>query len=322
MSKIVIAGGSGFLGGALAVDLAARGHEVVVLTRGAASAGSIRRVQWDGVSLGRWADELAGDDVRVVNLAGKLVDCRPTAKNIAALRDSRVNATLALTRAAADRPVRAWLQSSTTAIWSDAGERAVTESTPVPTGAAALPQMTGVAVPWEEAARGANAGTLRVLRTSIVLAPNTPAYDRLAMLARFGLGGTVGSGRQWFSWIHLDDWLAIARAALGVGEFALPEGVVAATAPHPVRNADLMRELRERLAPRVLGRALGVPTPAPLLKLGAIALRTDAALALTSRRVTSDVLDGRYAFRYPTLSSALDQVTGEVRRSRQLGPRR
>lgn len=305
MTKIVLAGGSGFLGRHLGVDLLGRGHEVVILTRNPAPGGRIREVGWDGRTVGSWERELRGDDVRLVNLAGKLVDCRPTPHNVAALRASRVDATRALVEASQGKDITAWLQASTTAIWSDAGEQRVSEATPLPTGRDALPQMTGVAEPWERAVSGADTEKLSILRTSIVLAPDAPAVERLVLLARVGAGGTIGSGRQWFSWIHLTDWLAIARAALGLGEFDLPQGVVAATAPHPVRNAALMRELRRLWGPPLLGYRVGVPSPSPVLKLGARLIATDPALALTGRAVVSDVLADRYEFEFPTLESAL-----------------
>ncbi|MDO5676569.1 MAG: NAD-dependent epimerase/dehydratase family protein [Propionibacteriaceae bacterium] len=308
MPKIVLAGGSGFLGRHLATDLLGRGHDVVVLSRNPQPGGRVRQVDWDGATIGPWQRELDGEDVRVVNLAGKLVDARPTSANVAALRTSRVDATRILVEAARGKDVTAWLQASTTAIWSDAGEARVTETTALPTGKAALPQMTGVAVPWERAIQDADTEKLSILRTSIVLAPDCPAVDRLVTLAKLGAGGTVGSGRQWFSWIHLTDWLAIARAALGVGEFDLPSGVVAATGPNPVRNATLMRELRKLWAPSVLGYRLGVPTPSPLLRLGARLIGTDPALAWTGRHVTSEVLAGRYEFEFPTLEGALWEI--------------
>jgi len=307
--KIVVAGGSGALGRALSADLAGRGHEVVVLTRspGGAAGQGVREVAWDARTVGPWADELAGPagGVGVVNLAGKLVDCRPTSAHVAELRRSRVEATTALVAASARcaEPVSRWLQASTTAIWSDAGERRVTEASPLPDDG--LPQMTGVARPWEDAVRGARTRHLVVLRTSIVLDVATPALDRLLLLARLGLGGPVGPGDQWFSWIHVDDWLRVARAALGLEPgLALRDGPVVAAAPHPVRNRDLMAALR-----RAQGRRRGLPTPAPLLRLGALALRTDPALALTGRHATSQVLaDAGFAFRHPTLDDALAEL--------------
>ncbi|AEG44435.1 epimerase [Isoptericola variabilis] len=310
--KIVVAGGSGTLGRTLSRDLAGRGHEVVVLTRspGRADYGTdpVREVAWDARTVGPWADELRpGTGVALVNLAGRLVDARPTRENVAALRDSRVDATRALVGAAArlGTPVERWLQASTTAVYSDAGEARLTESSPVPDDG--LPQMTGVARPWEEAASGADARHLVVLRTSIVLDAGTPALDRLLLLVRLGVGGTVGRGDQWFSWIHVDDWLAIARAALGLDpELELPDGPVIAAAPHPVRNRDLMAALR-----RVSGRRFGIPTPVPLVRLGAVVLRTDPLLALTGRHTTSEVLDrAGFRFRFPTLDDALADLLG------------
>ncbi|OCH82194.1 epimerase [Gordonia sp. UCD-TK1] len=302
---VVLAGGSGSLGTHLATDLAARGHHPVILTRRIDPSSPFEQVVWDGRTQGNWAEALTADrPTAVVNLAGKLVDCRPSAENIAALRDSRVDATRALVTASRERttPISYWLQSSTTAIWSDAGELWCTESTPTPVG---LPQMTGVARPWEEAVDGANTDHLTVLRTSIVLDADSPAIRRLVGLTRFGLGGRVGDGRQWFSWIHIDDWLAIARAALRVDEgVTLPDGVVVAASQHPVRNSELMAMLRAEI-----GRPPAPPTPAWLLKLGAVVLRTDPALGLTGRRARSDVLaDAGFEFSFPRLEDALSDL--------------
>lgn len=305
--KVVIAGGNGSLGRPLAADLTCRGHEVVVLTRRVDPTLPHRQVRWDGVQQGAWVDELRDPRrTAVVNLAGRLVDGRPTPAFVEDLRDSRVRPTRALVEAShgLTEPLAAWVQGSTTAIWSDAGERHVVESTPVPTGADALPQMTGVAQPWEAAAAGANTRRLTVLRTSIVLQTGSPALDRLTGLVRAGLGGRVASGRQWFSWVHLDDWLRIVRASLGVGDEHLPEGVVVAAAPHPARNAELMGAMRRRLR-----RPAAPPTPAILVRLGAVLLRTDPALGLTGRHCTSEVLaQSGFDFTHPTLDRALDDL--------------
>ncbi|WP_245851080.1 epimerase [Brachybacterium vulturis] len=301
--RIVIAGGSGTLGRALSTQLVRRGHEVVVLTRAPRSPSrypGVREVHWDGRTLGPWTQELAAPGTALVNLAGRLVDARPTPENIADLARSRVEATAALVEASRRReePLTHWVQASTTAIWSDAGDRLLEETSPVPVG---LPQMTGVAERWERAAEGAHCDHQVVLRTGIVLEAGTPALERLALLARWGLGGPVGTGRQWVSWIHVEDWVRIVLSALGLEEPQLPEGIVVASAPHPVRNAEMMRLLR-----RGVGRSRGLPTPAPLLRLGAVLLRTDPALGLTGRHATSRVLDeAGFRFRYPQLDGAL-----------------
>lgn len=304
----VIAGGSGALGRHIAADLVCRGQRVVVLTRRHDPESPFPQREWDGRTVGDWADALVNPGpTAVINLAGKLVDCRPTAENIAELRRSRVEPTSALVAAAAglDAPIAYWIQASTTAIWSDAGETRCTETTPLPTGAAALPQMTGVAAAWEEAFDGAKATHRTVLRTSIVLDPQAPALKRLTQLTRAGLGGRIGAGKQWFSWIHIEDWLAIVRAALGLDpEVRLPDGILVAATDFPVRNRDLMTTLR-----RHLHRPPAPPTPRALLAIGAVVLRTDPALGLTGRHATSAVLrETGFRFRYPTLDDALSDL--------------
>ncbi|MFD6219820.1 DUF1731 domain-containing protein [Nocardia asteroides] len=299
---VVIAGGTGALGTQIAADLTCRGQRITLLTRRRNPALPFRQTEWDGRSVGAWAAELREPGpLAVINLAGKLVDCRPTERNIAELRSSRVDSTAALVAAAGlrDTPVDYWVQASTTAIWSDAGETRCTETTPLPVG---LPQMTGVAQPWEETFDPARAEHWTILRTSIVLDPDAPALKRLAQLTKAGLGGRVGPGDQWFSWIHIEDWLAIVRASLGLDPgLTLPDGILVAATEFPVRNAELMATLR-----RLLHRPPSPPTPAAMLKVGAVALRTDAALGLTGRHATSEVLrEAGFVFRFPTLDEAL-----------------
>ncbi|GGF15487.1 epimerase [Williamsia phyllosphaerae] len=308
---VVIAGGNGGLGRRVADDLAARGIDIAILTRTIDVRSPHRQVLWDGRGQGDWAAALdTGTPTAVINLAGRLVDCRPTAANIAELRRSRVEPTRALVEAARGlrTPLTHWIQASTTAIWSDAGETWCTEDTPVPEG---LPQMTGVAAPWEAAADDAPCDHVVVLRTSIVLDPGSPALQRLTRLVRVGLGGRVAGGRQWVSWIHIDDWLAVVRAGLGLDpEITLPSGVVIAATDHPVRNAELMATLR-----RLLHRPPAPPTPTFLLRLGAVVLRSDAQLGLTGRRARSTVLrDAGFRFAHPDLDGALADVLGAGRR--------
>jgi uncharacterized protein (TIGR01777 family) len=304
--RVVIAGGSGSLGQRLADDLADRGVDVVILSRSPAR-GRHRQVRWDGRSQGEWVAALDADvPVSVVNLTGKIVDCRPTAANIAELTRSRVDPTIALATAAAglSRPLAHWVQASTTAIWGDAGDDWCDERTPVPDSG--LPQMTGVARASEAAAVQARCAHQVMLRTSIVLDAQAPALGRLRTLTRWGLGGRIGSGRQWVSWIHLDDWLATVRACLGLSDITVPAGVLVAATDNPVRNRELMAQLR-----RVLHRPPAPPTPEPLLRLGALILRSDPALGLTGRRCRSQVLaDAGFVFEYPMLPAALDDLLG------------
>lgn len=296
--KVVLAGGSGALGRRIAADLGARGDDVVVLTRTPRPDRPYRQVGWDGATVGAWADELAG--AAVVNLAGELVDRRPTPGNVALLTRSRVQPTRALAQAAARlaEPPAVWVQASTLAIYGDAGDAVLEEGVPEADGP---PQMAGVARAWELAAAEAPAHRQVVLRTAVVLDRDTAALDRLLGLTRWGLGGRIADGRQWFSWLHIADLLAIVRRALDDPTMA---GVVHATSPHPVRNAELMAALR-----RTLHRPPAPPTPAALVRLGAVLLRTDPALALTGRRcVPARLLDAGFTFAHPELGPALTDL--------------
>ena len=302
--KVVIAGGSGALGRRLCEDLEGQGHAVVVLTR-RARPGPFRQVEWDGRTVGAWRDELEGS--AVVNLAGELVDRRPTAANVDLLTRSRVEPTRALVEASATlaEPVPVWVQASTLAIYGDAGDQVLDESSPPADGP---PQMAGVAKAWEAAVSGARTECLITLRSGIVLDNDTPALDRLLSLARWGLGGRVGPGTQWVSWIHIEDWLAIVRQCL-LPDRPTMSGVVHATGPCPVRNVDLMAALR-----RSVGRTAAPPTPKVLVGLGAVVLRTDPALALTGRCAVPDrLVNAGFDFRHPDIDEALADLRAHRR---------
>jgi uncharacterized protein (TIGR01777 family) len=298
--KVVIAGGTGSLGRRMAHDLAARGDEVTILTRAPRDDIAHRQVTWDGRTVGAWRAELEG--AIVVNLAGELVDRRPTSRNIELLRRSRVEPTRALVEAASTltSPPALWLQMSTLAIYGDAGDDVVDEAHPVPDGP---PQMPGVARPWEDAARGARAERLVVMRTGIVLDHGTPAFERLTRLTKLGLGGRISRGEQWTSWIHVDDFLRAVRFIRRHGDIG---DTVHLTAPNPIRNRDMMAALRSALR-----RPWSPPTPKPLVHLGALLMGTDPALALTGRRcVPRRLLAAGFQFDHPMFESAIDDLLG------------
>lgn len=294
--KVVVAGGSGSLGQSISRDLLEHGHEVVVLSRSPAAAG--RWVRWDGATVGAWAHELAG--AAVINLCGALVDRPPTPANIALLTRSRVEPTRTLARAVAEAgpPAPVWVQMSTLAIYGDAGEAVLDETAPAADGP---PQMAGVAKAWEQSASDVPARRRVILRTGIVLQRDTPAIRRLTGLVRWGLGGRVGDGRQWISWLHVTDLLAVVRRCLDDPQL---DGIIHATSPEPVRNAELMATLR-----RALHRPPAPPTPAPLVHLGARVLRTDPALALTGRRcVPARLQQAGFQFAHPGLHAAITDL--------------
>ena len=299
--KLVIAGGTGSLGTRVASHFSAASADVVLLTRTPRVDIPHRQVIWDGRTRGAWVEEL--DGAVVLNLAGALVDRRPTASNIELLTRSRVEPTSALVDAAASGATPTlWLQMSTLAIYGDAGEEVIDEWHAPASGPR---QMAGVAIAWESAAARAKADRVVILRTGIVLDRATPALDRLTKLTRFGLGGRISTGDQWTSWIHIDDFLAtldflVDRATL--------EGVVHVTSPNPIRNRDMMAALR-----KALRRPWSPPTPEPLVHLGALMMRTDPALALTGRRcVPKCLIEAGFEFAHPSFEEALAEIYSRV----------
>jgi uncharacterized protein (TIGR01777 family) len=273
--RVVLAGGSGFLGQALAGDLIARGYDVAVLTRTPrAQPVRVREAAWDGRTLGPWAELLDGA-AAAVNLTGRSVNCRYTAANQREIIDSRIDSVRAVGAAIARcaRPPAAWVQAGSLAIYGDAGARVCDESAPHGRGFS-----VDVCERWENAfAEHRTPGTRKtLLRIGFALGRGGGALVPLARLARFGLGGTVGSGRQYISWLHVHDLNAMFRWAIERADVA---GTYNATGPSPVTNAEFMRALR-----RALRRPWSPPTPAPLVHLGAFLMRTEPSLALTGRR--------------------------------------
>ena len=299
-SKVILAGGRGFLGAALARHLAASGHEVVVLSRSPAEGGPARQVAWDGRTDGPWRAELDGA-AAVVNLTGRSVNCLPTPANRAEILASRLDSVRALGAACAAvaHPPRVWVQSSSLAIYGSPGERVCDETAPLADDFPA-----SVCRQWEAALAAAAPAATRtvVLRIGLVLGPGGGALGPLVRLTRWFLGGTVGSGRQYLSWLHLDDMNAIFADAIGRDDW---RGAYNACAPEPAANADFMRELR-----RAVGRPWSPPAPAWAVRLGARwLLRTDPDLALSGRRCVPARLRAQgFAFRFPALKPALADV--------------
>lgn len=297
--KIVMPGGSGYLGRHLAARLVARGDDVVVLTRGRSSTrDGVRFVHWDAEMVGPWAEELDGATA-VVHLSGRRVDVRPTQRNFAELVRSRAQSVRvvgdALRGVAAPPPV--WVQISTLAIYGDSGDAVIDETTvPSATGPR---QMVEVARAWEEAYAAATADVERpvLLRCAVAIGPDDPALAQLTRLVRYGLGGRIGSGRQWVSWVALPDLLRVFERAIDDDTM---HGIYHVTAPQPVTNAEMMATLR-----RIQGRGFGLPSPALLTRVGALALGSDPALALTGRRgVPVRLLAEGHRFEFETFQGA------------------
>lgn len=300
-TRVVIPGGTGYLGRALAERLVARGDDVVLLTRGPTRSGDgWRAVHWDARSLGDWVEELEGADA-IVHLNGRRVDTRATRRNIDELISSRVEPVRAIgeARAACSAPPPVWVQSSSLAIFGDTGDAIVDEAT-VPTGIGPR-EMVTVCLAWEGAFTQVAATVHRpvLLRIGIGLGgKDDPATRRLASLVRAGLGGTAGSGRQWVSWIALDDLVAVLVRAIDDDTM---RGTYHVTAPTPVTNREMMGTYR-----RLLGRRVGLPSPSIVVRLGAPLLGTSGSLALAGRRcVPTRLLAEGFEFQTPDFEAAV-----------------
>ncbi|MGE0761506.1 MAG: epimerase [Pirellulaceae bacterium] len=299
---IIIAGGSGFLGISLATQLAASGRQVVILSRTAPKvSGPWRHVAWDARTLGTWSQVLDGA-AGLVNLAGRTVDCVKTPDHCDEILRSRVEATQVLGQAMRNiaNPPPVWVQMSTAHIYGDPPEAVCAEDSAFGYGLAPT-----VGRAWEQEFGRQVLSTQRavILRTSFVIGRNkgagNGALGTLAWLARMGLGGTVGSGRQGMSWIHETDMNRIFVRALQEPSM---QGAYIASSPFPVSQREFMRTLR-----KAVGMPLGLPASAWLVRVGAsILLRTDPELALYGRYVVPKRLkDEGFDFQYPRLDQAL-----------------
>lgn len=300
---IVLAGGSGFLGRSVARFLVDRGERVVTLGRSVAPkdlAGWFQ--QWDARRDGEWRSTLRGAKA-VVNLSGRSVDCVKTPDHCDEILRSRVEATLALGEACRriDNPPRVWVQMSTAHIYGDPPSLVCDESSPFGYGLA--PQ---VGEAWEDACDSACPDDIRCvkLRTSFVVDRRGGAISRLAPLAKLGLGGAVGSGKQGMSWIHHRDMNRIFEAAINNDAM---EGAYIASAPHPVSNRDFMRALRG-----AVGMPLGLPAPSLGVRIVApLILKTDPELALYGRYcVPTRLLESGSTFDFPTIDAAMVDIFG------------
>lgn len=300
--KIVVTGGTGFIGRSLCADLAAHGHEVVVLSR--FSGGTYQGVRHVRAQVAQetpyrfeeqGAREIDGADA-VINLAGAgIADSRWTAARKAVLRESRLSITRALVTAMRDAAVKPSVFISGSAVGIYGSDLTATFNETSPAGSDFLARLCA---DWEQAAREAESPTCRVvlLRTGLVLAPSGGLLAKLKPPFLFGAGGPSGSGKQWMSWIHRDDWIAMVRWALVTDSV---RGPLNAVAPSPVINADFARAFG-----RALHRPSIFPLPAFVLRImfGELA---DGALLASQKVAPAKAAAGGFAFSYSNISAAL-----------------
>ncbi|GIV20264.1 MAG: epimerase [Armatimonadota bacterium] len=300
--RVIIAGGTGFIGKALCRELLLAGHEVAVLTRDAARARG--RVP-QGAGITQWSPEqpdgllqVLSDADAVVNLSGESVAARRwTPEFKQKLLDSRVNSTRALVQAmrqATPRPA-VLVNASAVGIYGDRGEEELTEASPPGAGF-----LADLAVRWEQAAEEAREAGVRVvkLRIGIVLGEGGGALEKMLLPFRFFVGGPFGSGRQWFPWVHLDD---VTGLILHVLQEQRVDGAVNTVAPGIVRLGEFCKVLG-----RVMGRPSWLPVPGFALRL--VVGELGETLLWSQRVVPRLALQTGYAFRYPQLEEALRAV--------------
>jgi uncharacterized protein len=303
--KLVLPGGSGQVGTVVARHFHARGNEVVVFSRQPRPA-PWRTVVWDGRTQGGWAREIDGADV-VLNLAGRSVNCRYNADNRREILESRTDSTRAvgIAIAAAARPPRLWLQASTATIYSHRLDAPNDDVTGILGGGEPnLPDTwrfsLDVANAWERALDKSPAPRTRkvALRAAMVMSPDAGGvFATLLRLVRLGLGGPVGDGRQFVSWIHEADFLGAVEFLIAHPEL---DGPVNLAAPGPLPYADFMAALR-----RSRGMPFGLPAQRWMLEIGTWLLRTESELVLKSRRVVPRRLtDAGYRFQFPEWPAA------------------
>lgn len=311
--KIVIAGGSGHLGTMLANWFHSHRHDVVVLSRNPQAA-PWRMVEWNGRTVGAWAEELDGAHA-VINLAGRSVDCRYDAKHREEIIRSRVDSTRAIGDAIAqcDVPPRVWLQMSTATIYAHRFDAPNDEKSGILGGSEpnAPPEWRfsiEVAKAWERVFDDARAPRTRKvkLRTAMVMSTHRGTVFQI-LLRHIRLGfGRFGDGRQFVSWIHerdfvrAVDWLIVNDSV---------EGVVNLAAPSPLPMSEFLRDLAS-----AFGRHLLVPVPKWMLAIAAFLIRTEPELVLKSRRVVpARLLERGFTFAFPRWPDAARNLVSQWR---------
>jgi len=300
MKKIIIAGGTGFIGSYLSNRFLRRGYQVVILSRRKSKIeNNIRYVNWDGENLSGWKEELENSFL-LINLSGKTVAVRHTAKNKKEIFASRINSTKVLNQAISlcENPPKYWMNSSGATIYKTSFTKKRDEYF-LETEQEFL---TDVIIAWEkELFRNPNPKTQKLaLRTPVVFGKSGETFEKLKLLTKLGLGGKQSNGKQMMSWIHIEDFARIIDFAIEKNM----EGIVNMACPNPITNVEMMRTFR-----KVNRISFGIPTPEFLLKIGAKIIGVEPDFVLKSYYVVSKRLyeDGFY-FKFPTIDRALEDL--------------
>jgi uncharacterized protein len=318
-NKIIIAGGSGFIGQEM-IRYFGNNNQVVILGRQLENVKNNRNhynslsdtdlqqvkfVKWDGKTVGEWASELEGAGL-IVNLAGKTVNCRYTEKNKKEISDSRTDAVKAIGSAIqlCKTPPRLWINASSATIYRHAMDKPQDEYT----GEFHDGFSVQVCRLWEKTFYEQHTPSTRkvALRMAITLGPGGVLIPYFNLL-KFGLGGQQGNGRQMYSWVHIDD---TCRMIEWIASHENIEGTYNCSSPNPVTNKEFMQALR-----KATGHIIGLPAYAWMLKIGAAMIGTETELILKSRWVVpTKMLDTGFQFRYPLLKDAFSDIIGKIPR--------
>lgn len=303
MKKIVIAGGTGFLGSCIIKHFINTDAKIIVLSRQKpGDHDNIHYEHWDCKSQGKWSGVLEGADA-VINFNGKSVDCRYTEKNKKLIYSSRLEPTAALGTAIQNckQPPALWINAASSTIYRHSVDKQMDEVT----GEIGTGFSIDVCQQWEKIFNDFTLPSTRkvLLRTAIVLGKNGGAFQPLKMLAKLGVGGRQGSGQQYISWIHEKDFVQIVEFILHHPEIS---GVCNVTSPHPSTNREVMKSIRNAVQ-----MPLGIPMPTWLLEFGSLIIRTETELVLKSRNVVPKrLLDAGYKFEFVDLDTAIKDLVG------------
>ncbi|MCI5057622.1 MAG: TIGR01777 family oxidoreductase [Flavobacteriales bacterium] len=298
--KIVIAGGSGFIGKEIKKYFETLNYKVVILTTKKALCKNGEYIYWDGVNMGAWAATLDGCHA-VINLAGKSVNCRYNEQNRRAILTSRLRSTELIGEAIQNtqRPPKYWINASTATIYRHSEDMNMTERD----GEIGDGFSVEVAKRWERAFFSFKFQNIKqiALRIAIVLGKEGGVIPELEKIVKIGMGGTQGGGHQYISWIHIEDMMRIIEYVLTDNTKAI---VINCAAPNAVTNKYFMQTLRYKM-----NRSFGITLPTWLLKIGALLKGTETELLLKSRRVyPQNLLVQGFKFNYPNVNQALESL--------------
>ena len=318
--KIVIPGGTGLLGQLLTRSFIQKKYQVVVLSRRGDNSSEGELVPWDACTLGEWAQKINGADA-VINMTGKNIKCLYTDKNLKTLRNSRINSTRVIGQAIkqAKTPPPIWIQMSAAGIYthslSTPQDEEIGKIGEDPCRPDSWKKIVRLVQDWEEALFSSETPQTRkvAVRAGIIMsAQNNSAFSKLTQLCRFGLGGTIGKGKQMNSWLHESDFVNGIHFLL---ENSNLEGPVNFCSPHPVSQTEMMQTLR-----KITGAGFGIPATNWMVELSSYITQIDPELILKSRYVIPKVLqDHHFSFEFPRWEQAAkDLYTKWMKKKKKL----